>query len=837
MNHRSPSRRSPRDGAAALRYRVADLEVDLGRVRVARDGREIALPRLSFDLLVALLRVAPNVATYEELMREVWPGVIVGSETVSQRVKLLREALGDDARESRYVASVRGRGYRLVPEAVALPDAVADSPASTTARDDGGPAPAVPVPASGAPAAMAPALEEPPRPTESAPSRWHTRRRVPIVLGAAGFAVAAIALAGWFGNPLMRGDGAADLAARAAAPVRPSAGTVAVLPFDSIGPDAVEPYVGRGIAEMVLNRLSGSRALDVVARTSSFALDARGMDAAQIGRRLGARYLVQGGVQRAGERLRVTVQIVDVESGRELGAMRFDQSMADLFAVQDEIAAQVAQTLDVQVSAARPGTRNPDAHVAYLQGLELLGRWRVAAAEAASAHFARARELDPSFAAAYVGQANAQEQLAVLRGEDQSRYWPELRRLADRALELDPRLGSAWVIRGRLTEDPVAAEKALRRAIELSPSDAAGYLALGDVLSRLGGREKESLAALDRAVALDPLQPRPHYIRAIVRYLADGSDHAYRENLQAVLAIDPSYPSALTRLGLLEASVFGHLAEGVALLERALAADPTAAFVREAAATIYLSLADWDAAAEVSAGQPREAAFRLAVALGRGDRHAAAALALPERSALVRGFAPTTAVGTVAGFAAVVALQDAALRSGRTEEGIAALREYHCDLPTQDAPDDGPNAKPRAASDVECVQPWTLPAATALAHLHAVRGERAVAQRIATAVLQLADSEQARRLPYPFVMTSRARALAVLGRWDDAIRSLEATRGARAGNLGWWFVFRNDPTFEPVRTDARFRAVFDATRRDVDAERAALAAMRADGRVPRRPAA
>jgi DNA-binding winged helix-turn-helix (wHTH) protein len=97
-------------------YEVSDLVIDLARQRVTRAAAEIALPKLSFDLLLALIRAAPAVLSNDELMAEVWPGLVVSPETVSRRVKLLRDALGDDPRAPRYIAGLRGRGYRLIPE-------------------------------------------------------------------------------------------------------------------------------------------------------------------------------------------------------------------------------------------------------------------------------------------------------------------------------------------------------------------------------------------------------------------------------------------------------------------------------------------------------------------------------------------------------------------------------------------------------------------------------------------------------------------------------------------------------------------------------------------------
>ena len=124
MLERAPSLRPiSRSGPAgyALRvFEVADLVIDLARQRVTRNAHEIALPKLSFDLLLVLIRAAPAVLSNDELMAQVWPGLVVSPETVSRRVKLLRDALGDDPRAPRYIAGLRGRGYRLIPEVRAV---------------------------------------------------------------------------------------------------------------------------------------------------------------------------------------------------------------------------------------------------------------------------------------------------------------------------------------------------------------------------------------------------------------------------------------------------------------------------------------------------------------------------------------------------------------------------------------------------------------------------------------------------------------------------------------------------------------------------------------------
>ena len=135
-----------RQTPSASRWRVSDLLLDTRRQRVWRDSREIALPKLTYDLLITLVRLRPAVLSDDDLIRTVWPGLVVSQETVSQRVKLLRAALGDDARNPRYVARLRGRGYHLVGKIDALPDddeisipggfADADADAALTALDE-----------------------------------------------------------------------------------------------------------------------------------------------------------------------------------------------------------------------------------------------------------------------------------------------------------------------------------------------------------------------------------------------------------------------------------------------------------------------------------------------------------------------------------------------------------------------------------------------------------------------------------------------------------------------------------------------------------------------------
>src|SRR5258707_10026980 len=114
---------TPGNGTAPPRYRIGDLEVDIGKAEVTRGAEKIAVPKLSFDLLCALINAAPAIVTNDDLLQQVWPGLLVSPESVAQRVKLLRSAIGDDSQQPRYILGVRGRGYRLIP----IPSRLAES--------------------------------------------------------------------------------------------------------------------------------------------------------------------------------------------------------------------------------------------------------------------------------------------------------------------------------------------------------------------------------------------------------------------------------------------------------------------------------------------------------------------------------------------------------------------------------------------------------------------------------------------------------------------------------------------------------------------------------------
>jgi TolB-like protein/DNA-binding winged helix-turn-helix (wHTH) protein len=792
------------------RFRIDDLVVEVGMAHVSRGGERLALPGLSYDLLLVLARSAPDLVTHDELMTRVWQGVIVSPETVAQRVKLLRDALGDDPREPRYVAGVRGRGYRLLHPVVPLDSAAAPpsvtpslsahaEPPSATAAP-----PATPTP--GDPSAAAPA-DEPPAP---APSRSRPRLLVAgIVALAAVLAAALLAVRpAWLFAPAPRMDEVAvDV-------VGEPARTVAVLPFQNLSPDPANEYIGLGVAEMVLNRLAGSPTLFVIARSSSFAFEDRNVDARAIGRDLGAKYLVEGSVQRDGEQLRVTAQVVDAQTGRQLKVLRFDRTMNDLFAMQDEIAAEVARALDVAVPAAGPGTQNLAAHLEYLQGLAALGRWQSGGASDALRHFVRAQQLDPAFAAAYVGEAEARRQATVLENDDIEGVKPELAKLADRALQLDPNLGPAYVLRSLLQQDVKAQEADLRRGIALAPNYGEGYYRLATLLLAQPARRAEGLDLLDRAIAVDPMRLRYRQIRAVVGFEQDGDVGAMEARLLEMTRIAPTSTLPYEQLARMVASNAGRFADGVRYAERGLALDASARDARLFAAELYFAAGDFAAGRAVMTDSAYAPAMAIASAVAAGDMRTAGRLALTPAAPDGGRAVPPSAIGSVFDVAIVLAVLDESLRTRDYARGLRVLREQHC------VPRD-----PRAG----CISIPTLMSAISIGQLLLASGDRAAGEAQLGRVLDfLGDEKDTWALP----PLARARIHVLLGREDEALRALEAVPARLA--IAWWAVLEREPTFDPLRADPRFQAVLAESRRHAAAERAKLEAMRAEGAIPRR---
>jgi adenylate cyclase len=305
--------------------------------------------------------------------------------------------------------------------------------------------------------------------------------------------------------PVSMGSGSA------ASSSRPS---IVVLPFADMSPERDQEYFCDGMAEEIINALTRLEGLHVVARTSAFSFKGRDVDVREIGSKLGVRSVLEGSVRKAGDRLRVTAQLVDVADGYHLWSDRFDREQRDVFAIQDEISASIAEILKVKLGVGQTApkvtrAKSQAAYHHYLQGLHHQGLDTRDAWERAIECFEEAIALDPDYAAPQAGIALACVRLASwdrLRAEEAE---PKATATATRAVEIDDLLpeghNALGAVLGQFAWDWRGAEREFRRAIELRPGDALFRHNL--VLRYLmpTGRMREALVEQRRALELDPL--------------------------------------------------------------------------------------------------------------------------------------------------------------------------------------------------------------------------------------------------------------------------------------------------------------------------------------------
>ena len=368
--------------------------------------------------------------------------------------------------------------------------------------------------------------------------------------------------------------------------------SIAVLPFVNMSGDAANEYFSDGLAETTLDMLAQVPDLKVIARTSSFAFKGKQADMREIGKALDAAHLLEGSVQQAGDTVRVTAQLIRVSDGSHLWSKRFDRKLADVFAIQDEIATEVVRAIQGALPAAqqarlvRKRTDNVVAYDEYLKGIALLPGRKVPEMRRALAHFERATELDPAYARAYAMAGTAAGLLRTY-GDDSADNERKIPRYIDRALELAPDLGEAWVARGAQLEralDLRNAEKAYRRGLELAPGYATAYQWLGEFYQDQLGEMDKALPLLERATVLDPLSPIIQKEYAAGLTAVQRLDEAERI-LTRVLDANPGFAVGHEKLALLRLQR-GDLEGGLREIDTAIRQDP---------AVIYFPLTRCDA--------------------------------------------------------------------------------------------------------------------------------------------------------------------------------------------------------------------------------------------------
>ncbi len=491
-------------------YKIADWEVDPAACLVSRDGKSVHLEPKVMDLLVFLVKQPDQVLSRDELLEEVWPGVVVSDEALTNAIIKLRKAFNDSARNPRFIETLPKRGYRLIAEVQSI-SAPAESAELNQTRN--------------APTTQTASVPERPGPGNV---RW-----LPGIL----VVIVAVVIGGY----LLSGriiEPAAESTPMMEEPEKPS---IAVLPFMNIGNEMEDSYFSDGITDDLITDLSNLSGLFVISRNSTFQYRNRSVDIKEVARKLGVRYVLEGSVRRSGNRVRVNTQLIDGNSGGQLWAERYDGEMKDVFTLQDRMTEKIISALALKLTAREKGrvfevdTLNPAAYDEFLRGMQL--RWHIDRESYALAeqHFLRALELDPEFTRAHAALALLYVQIWQQgwhqNSGSQHAGWNRANRHLQKAMlkpdTLTHTLRSTMQLHNRRFKEAV---DEARIAVSLNPSSAEGYLALAEALAFTG----ESLLAIqtvNKALRLDPGSPSPYLL---IKGRAMFDLKRYREALEVL---------------------------------------------------------------------------------------------------------------------------------------------------------------------------------------------------------------------------------------------------------------------------------------------------------------
>jgi len=501
-------------------YEFGPFLLDPFKRRLLRDGKPIPLTPKAFDTLLALVQNNGRIIEKDELMKEIWASAVVEEGGLARNISTLRKALGETPGEHQYIATLPGRGYRFVASVRALPD---ENRRLTPEEETD-----------------APAISR----------HWRVSRKVIVIsILAIGLVVTVLyAIYPWTGRGSKQRDAAASVA-----PVR----SVAVLPFKPLLADERDDYLGLGLADVLITRLSNLR--QVVVRPTSAVrkyVDPR-QDPLVAGHELKVEAVLEGSIRRVDRRIRVTARLISVPDGRSLWAGQFNAEAADLFTIEDSIAQKVAGALAPRLTGAEQQslskhyTANREAYQLYLKGRHSWYGWTGERARKSAEYFGQALKLDPDYALAHAGLARAYTQLGYFDEAPPKEIMPKAKAAAENALRLDETLAEAYdalaAVSLRYEWDFAKAEREIKRAIELNPNYSEAHYLYSEYFIALG-RFDEAIVEQRRAQELDPLTPlivtTAGWVYSCLRR-HDQAEAAFRKALE----LDPNFVKAHNQLG------------------------------------------------------------------------------------------------------------------------------------------------------------------------------------------------------------------------------------------------------------------------------------------------
>src|SRR5215472_7952851 len=496
-------------------YEFGPFQLDARERRLSREGQPIAITPKAFETLLVLVQHPGHLMLKGELMRAVWPDSFVEEVNLSQSISTLRRALGDTAHESRYIATVPGKGYRFIPEVSSVPPSKAGR-ASLVIEE------------------RSPIVIEQPR-------SLHSPTMIAGTVALAGIIVFG---AYYFGKT--------NHARTVVASIPPPISSIAVLPLENLSNDPKQEYFVEGMTDEIITDLAQLPGLRVISRTSTQQYKGSHKSLPQIARELNVDGVLEGTVLRVGNRVRIRAQLIDAPSDRHLWAKAYERDGKDVLTLQATLARDIADeirlnlTSQAQTRLAQAQPVDPEAHEFYLKGRYFWNKRDKAGIEKAVEYFQRAIAKDPNYAVAYAGLSDAYIFSGDhLHPEDGS--MARAKAAADKALALDNNLAEAEASLGLIALfsdwNWDGARSHFEQAIALDPNYATAHHWYAEAYLMPMDRMDSAIAEIRKAQELDPLSPVIATDLGKELYFAHKYDEAIVA-LRHALELDPDFVSA-----------------------------------------------------------------------------------------------------------------------------------------------------------------------------------------------------------------------------------------------------------------------------------------------------
>lgn len=516
-------------------YEFDKFRLDVAERLLSREGERVPLSEKAFDTLCALVRRGNHLVRKDELLNEVWADAIVEENNLDKNISLLRQVLGERTGKGKFIETVRGHGFRFVPE---VREIEVEEKGETPSRENGADPESLLLgqltggtraERLGVTKSQITASSSQDEDRKLRPKNRLSNFRILLFATVALMVVASVTgMYFWRRSSL-------DTTTK----------TIAILPFKSLVADKRDEALELGMAEALILKLSNGEEITVRPLSAIRRYESPEQDSVAAGRELGVDAVLEGSIQTLGDRIRVSARLFRVSDGKQLWASQFDEKSADIFALQDSISERVANALKIRLAKneRRHYTDNIEAYQLYTKGRYHALRLTRAETDKAIVYFQQAIELDRNYALPYLGLARAYVPMALTSGLPSWEVMPKAKQAALRAVEIDPSIAEGHATLGFISFwydwDWQAAKKHYLRALDLDPKNAEAHFAYAHLLSN-SGRQENALDEIRISRELDPLSLVTNAVEGHILFFAQRHDEAM-DRLRKTIDLEPNF--------------------------------------------------------------------------------------------------------------------------------------------------------------------------------------------------------------------------------------------------------------------------------------------------------